>query len=42
MTLRKRIVSILRPTVSFVAAGIALVGLVMALLLTMFPSLSYG
>ena len=42
MTLRKRIVRILRPTVSFVAAGIALVGLVMALLLVMFPSLSYG
>ena len=42
MTIRKSIVRILRPTASFVAAGIALSALVVALLLTMFPSLSYG
>ena len=42
MTLRKRIVETLRPALSFVLAGLALSGLVVALLLTMFPSLSYG
>ena len=42
MTIRKSIVRILRHTPSFVLSGIALAALVVALLLTMFPSLSYG
>ena len=42
MTIRKSIVRLLRHIPSFVLSGIALAALVVALLLTMFPSLSYG